>query len=103
MRRLLSSTALAAFIVGVWLFARAAPTAQARPLVRMMATTPAQAQQLDPRIDGMLHDGALKLESLTVDELLPGRTHERLRQYYDDVPVVGADLTRESDSACARS
>ena len=97
MRRLLSSTAVAALIVLVWLFAHAASSAQGRRVVQMMATTPAQAQQLDARIDGMLHDGELKLESLTVDELLPGRTHERMRQYYDDIPVFGADLTRESD------
>jgi len=96
-RRLLSSTAVAALIVLVWLFAHAASSAQGRRVVQMMATTPAQAQQLDARIDGMLHDGELKLESLTVDELLPGRTHERMRQYYDDIPVFGADLTRESD------
>jgi bacillolysin len=96
-RRLLSSTALVALVVLVWLFAHAAPSAQGRRVVQMLATTPAQAQQLDARIDGMLHDGELKLESLTVDELLPGRTHERMRQYYDDIPVYGADLTRESD------
>jgi thermolysin len=97
-RRLLSSTAVGALAV-IWLFAHAAPSAQARRVTQMMATTSAQAQQFDARIDRMLSDGDLKLQSLTADELLPGRTHERLQQTYQDVPIFGADVTRELDGA----
>jgi hypothetical protein len=49
----------------------------------------------DTTLDRLLRAGDLIRVSRDDDTLLPGRTHERLRQFYQGVPVFGADVTRQ--------
>ena len=45
----------------------------------------------------MVRSGDLVSRSVTADSMMAGRTHERLQQSYKGVPIVGADLTRQSE------
>jgi bacillolysin len=49
------------------------------------------------RMDTMLSDGTLDIESTQQDTMIPGRVHERLRQLYKGVPVFGGQLVRQMD------
>jgi len=49
----------------------------------------------DAWIDAMVRSGELVAAPPEPDTMLAGRSHERLRQYYHGVPVVGADVTRQ--------
>jgi thermolysin len=50
-----------------------------------------------PRIEAMLQDGRLDIGSIEADTIIPGRTHERLVQRYQGLPVFGAQLVRQMD------
>ncbi len=58
------------------------------------ASAPALASW-NSRLDVMERSGELVVDSTTADPMLPGRTHQRLQQYYEGLPVVGAELTRQ--------
>ena len=47
------------------------------------------------RIDTMLRDGALDIASVQRDSMVPGRTHERLDQRYQGLPVFGGQVVRQ--------
>jgi thermolysin len=47
------------------------------------------------RAEAMLHEGTLDLVDVQADTMLPGRTHERLEQRYDGLPVFGGQLVRQ--------
>ncbi len=47
------------------------------------------------RIDTMLRDGRLDIASVQADTMLPGRTHERLVQRYQGLPIFGGELVRQ--------
>jgi bacillolysin len=49
------------------------------------------------RMDTMLSDGTLDIESTQQDTMIPGRVHERLKQLYKGVPVFGGQLVRQMD------
>ena len=49
------------------------------------------------RMDGMLADGSLDIQSTQEDTQMPGRIHERLKQIYKGVPVFGGQLVRQMD------
>src|ERR1700736_3478657 len=49
------------------------------------------------RMDTMLHDGTLDIQSTQDDTLMGGRAHERLQQMYKGVPVFGGQLVRQMD------
>jgi thermolysin len=86
---------LAAGIVVFWLIGAEA-TAQTHPGVQRLSPTGlTELRQLDRRIEGLLRDGGLRIVRTTPDFALPGRTHERAAQYYEGVPVFGADVTRQ--------
>ena len=51
------------------------------------------------RLDAMTRSGELVVRSTTADPMVAGRTHERLQQYYEGLPVVGAELTRQLQGA----
>ena len=47
------------------------------------------------RISTMLRDGRLDIGRVDEDTMLPGRTHERLVQRYNGLPVFGAEVVRQ--------
>ncbi len=51
------------------------------------------------RLDAMERSGDLVVRSTMPDAILAGRTHQRLQQYYEGVPVVGAELARQLEGA----
>lgn len=74
------------------------PAAQVRS--RAVPVRPAglsELRQWDARIDAMIRDGDLRIRKVREDTLMPGRTHERLDQYYEGVRVWGGDMTRQLD------
>ena len=50
----------------------------------------------DSLVDRLGRDGVLRLATSERDSLVPGRTHDRFRQYYDGVPIFGAEVTRQT-------
>ena len=55
-----------------------------------------QLREADALVDRLRRDGVLRLTSAGDDPLVPGRTHDRFRQYHDGVPIVGAEVTRQA-------
>jgi bacillolysin len=49
------------------------------------------------RLDSMLSDGTLDIQSTQEDTMIPGHVHERLKQMYKGVPVFGGQLARQMD------
>lgn len=56
-------------------------------------------RQWDARVTADLRAGDLRRRSVRPDPLVPGRTHERLDQYFGGVRVYGADLARQLTDA----
>jgi bacillolysin len=54
-----------------------------------------ELRQWDQRVTTMLRDGDLRITQVTVDPDVSGRTHERAAQFYKDIPVFGADVSRQ--------
>ena len=50
----------------------------------------------DSLVDRLGRDGILRLATSERDPLVPGRTHDRFRQYHDGVPIFGAEVTRQT-------
>ena len=70
--------------------------AQPRPTT-IVASEPSTIRAWDSGIDSMLRTGNLEVRRVDADTLVSGRTHTRMRQLYRGVPVVGAELTRQTD------
>src|SRR5688572_3444605 len=49
------------------------------------------------RLDTMLNAGELDIAALQEDTMFPGRVHERLGQFYEGLPVFGAQAIRQMD------
>lgn len=64
--------------------------------VRVTATETASLREWDARADRLVRSGELVVVRRTADTVLAGSVHERLRQLHLGVPVVGADLTRQT-------
>jgi thermolysin len=47
------------------------------------------------RTDTMLHDGALDIRRVEEDTMIAGRSHERLDQRYENLPVFGGQIVRQ--------
>ncbi len=79
----------------------------ARSLVRgpnaIAATDVDSIRTWDARLDRLIREGVLAVDTRVEDTLLPGRTHERLQQYVDGIPVLGGDLTRQTDHGVTTS
>jgi Zn-dependent metalloprotease len=65
--------------------------------VRVRARSGSSLSDWDSWIDAMRRSGELVVLSAESDVMRPGRTHERLQQHYKGIPVVGADITRQSE------
>ena len=53
-------------------------------------------READSLVDRLGRDGVLRLATSERDPLVPGRTHDRFRQYHDGVPIFGAEVTRQT-------
>jgi len=56
-------------------------------------TLPAWASQ----VDVMLGDGSLDISEVQPDTMIAGRTHERLNQHHEGLPVFGGQVVRQMD------
>src|SRR5204863_9403280 len=63
----------------------------------VVATTLADLRTWDATVDRMKRDDELRVRRSVDDPLLPGRTHERLEQFYRGVRVYGGDIARQTD------
>lgn len=89
--------ALAVFVVAQ------APQGGATGLSRLLATSPGALREWDTRLTSMERAHDLRLRTVQVDTLVPGRSHERYDQYYQGVPVFGGEVVRETDGAVTLS
>jgi hypothetical protein len=74
------------------------PVAQMRSLaVAVGMENAGRLRDWDGRIDRMSRVGELELRDEHQDTLLPNRRHERLRQLYHGIPVLGGDVARQTE------
>jgi Zn-dependent metalloprotease len=73
------------------------PDPEGRGVARSFAAGGRDLREWDDRVATMERTRELRLRTTQVDTLLPGRTHERLDQYYKGVPVFGGEAVRETD------
>lgn len=76
--------------------------AQARPSL-IAATSDAAIRAWDTAVDRMVRTGGLHVRHARADALRPGRTHERLDQYYKGVRVYGGDIARQTEGGVTLS
>ena len=87
----------------VWMgVALTALSASAQPRTNtIVASDPATIRTWDAYVDSMLRSGNLEVRRTDPDALVPGRIHTRLVQLHRGVPVIGAELTRQTDASGA--
>ncbi len=80
-----------------WLASMTPTIAQDHPGLMMIQPIDdlAQLQVWDNQLDRLTRAGGMVVRSREADALVPGRTHERLDQYYGGVRVFGGDVTRQ--------
>jgi thermolysin len=66
-----------------------------QPQPRAMEAAGVRIGQGVSRVEAMLAAGTLVRRSWQVDTMLPGRTHERLMQRHEGLPVYGGELIRQ--------
>ena len=77
--------------------------AQQPSMVRIAATTVNDLRTWDGFVTAGLRSGNLRARSVEQDPSLPARRVERLQQYYQGVPIFGAQVVRDSDAGVAQS
>ncbi len=93
-----------ALAVGLLAALAAAPSAQQPPAASVAATAgAADLLRWSDRTERMLHEGTLDIAAVEDDTMLPGRTHERLAQRHEGLPVFGAQLVRQVDGGRVRT
>ncbi|HEY7791311.1 MAG TPA: M4 family metallopeptidase [Vicinamibacterales bacterium] len=88
---------LAALVAGLVALVSASTAAQ-RPLsppAMVIASTPQTIGAWDARVRAMLQNGQLDIGRLQRDSLISGRTHVRLDQRYQGLPVFGGQVVRQ--------
>jgi thermolysin len=78
-------------------------SAQRAGVVRIRATSIADIRTWDTFVTARERSGELRLKNAERDPALPGRTIDRLQQFYRGVPIWGADLVRDSDQGVTMS
>ena len=76
---------------------------QASTMTRIAATTTNDLRTWDQFVTAQLRTGDLRVISVEQDPSLPARQVERMQQYYQGVPIFGAQIVRDSDTAVAQS
>jgi len=86
-------------VFGVFALLAPAPSARAQApgLQRIAPASLTELRQWNQRLEMMLEEGTLRLQEVTSDRDVAGRTHQRLVQLHRGVPVFGATLTRQLD------
>lgn len=69
---------------------------EGRARIAVTAANPTGLRQWNARVDRMIDDDDLRARQIRDDTSIRGRTHERLSQYHEDLPVFGADITRQA-------
>ena len=77
-------------------FAGQAVSAQPQ-LTTVVASDATSIRAWDTAMDAMLRSGDLEIRRSDADTLVTGRTHTRLQQLHRGVPVIGAELSRQTD------
>jgi bacillolysin len=72
-------------------------SAQQTSTLRFTATTGSELRTWDQFVTAQERAGALRVRQVAQDPSVPSRTVERLQQYYQGVPVWGAEVVRDSD------
>jgi bacillolysin len=73
------------------------------PSVRFAATQSDSVRAADAQVEAMRRGGELQVTQIAADPLIPGRTHERLMQRYQGLPVFGGIVTRQTESGRVRT
>lgn len=98
MRRLRPLLITLGVVAAVWLATIPVRTQSGTGLTRLSAVAATDVRDWDNRLIRMERDGMLKSRRSDPDTMLPGRTHERLDQYYSGIPVWGGEALRQTDS-----
>ncbi len=71
--------------------------------IAVTAANPTGLRQWDDRVNRMIQGGALRVRQIREDPSISGRTHERLSQYHEGLPVFGGDITRQTSGGLTLS
>jgi thermolysin len=76
------------------------PAPETRPRMNAVnATSGAVLGEWDQRIAALEARGELRVRATMQDTMIEGRTHTRLAQFHQGVPVWGAEVARQTDAA----
>lgn len=89
-RVVVACVAAVAVLAGTALRGQVGPT-----LLTIRPDTVSDLRAWDAEVDRRLREGSLVLRQRRADPLIPERVHERLAQYYEGVPVLGGEVTRQ--------
>ena len=96
--------AILAAAVAVALLSQTPVAVQERAGRQAISTVDLSAlRQWDAAIDRQLRLGELRTYGTRANAVVPGRRSERLAQYYQGIPVHGADLNRQTDRGITTS
>ncbi len=76
---------------------------QPSSMLRIAATTVNDLRSWDQFVTTQVRSGDLRVMSVEQDPSLPSRRVERMQQYYQGVPIFGAQVVRDSESGVAVS
>jgi bacillolysin len=95
----------AALLAGVafFLWMDVGSAQQPSSMLRIAATTVNDLRTWDQNVTAQLRSGDLRVVSVAQDPSLPSRQVERMQQYYQGVPIFGAQIVRDSESGVAQS
>ena len=98
-RRIAAVVAVAALLISMDVGSAQQPPS----MVRIAATTVNDLRTWDGFVTAALRAGGLRSLRVEQDPSLPARLVERMQQYYQGVPIFGAQIVRDSDSGVAQS
>jgi thermolysin len=78
-------------------------SAQQPSMIRIAATTGNDLRTWDGWVTARLRTGELRALRVEQDPSLPSRRIERMQQYYEGVPIFGAEIVRDSDAGVPQS
>src|SRR5437870_2565156 len=68
-----------------------------QPSMRAFTASGASVAAAAAEVDGLLRGGRLDIDRVDTDTMIDGRTHERLGQRYEGLPVFDGELIRQVD------
>ena len=97
----LTAAVLAGAAFVLWMDVGSAQQPSSR--LRIAATTINDLRAWDQTVTAQLRTGDLRVMSVDQDPSMPTRRVERMQQYYQGVPIFGAQIVRDSESGVAQS